>query len=119
MNIGINLERLLLEKGFTQAQFAKACKIRELFISRYVNNLEEPSASMLYTMATVLQVSCDEFFKNTEPPKQDQPFHNNYCSNGSMFLTNKRCQKLCDTCTHENCETCFYKDKNEFIIRRN
>ena len=63
--IGNTLKRLMKQKGYTQVELAEKCYCTEASISRYVNNLREPSLQTLKRLAATLETTIDELVKES------------------------------------------------------
>ncbi len=57
--LGDKIRELRINKGYTQTQLAKAVGVSKGVISFWENNINEPKASYLKTLAQCLDVSVD------------------------------------------------------------
>lgn len=57
--IGTKIRQLRLEKQLTQPQLAKAIGVSNGIISQWENNVNEPKASYIISLANVLNISTD------------------------------------------------------------
>ncbi len=57
--LGETIKALRQEKGLTQMKLAELVGVSKGMISIWENNINEPKASYLKTLATVLEVSAD------------------------------------------------------------
>lgn len=69
IKIGNRIKRLRLEKGLSQREVAKALELPYSTYSNYENNNREPSADMLYNIATALGVTTDYLLGFTDDPQ--------------------------------------------------
>lgn len=60
---GRNLRRLRLEVKLTQAELAAKLSIDQRQVSRYESGKNKPSVDILPSLAKVLQVEIEQFFK--------------------------------------------------------
>ena len=58
-NLGETIKSLRLEKGLTQPQLAELVGVSNGMISIWENNINEPKASYIKSLANVLDVSAD------------------------------------------------------------
>ena len=67
--LGRRISSLLIEKNLTQKEFAKQTNLNEVTVGRYINDKREPTASVLKTIADVLDVSTDYLTGKSTDPK--------------------------------------------------
>ena len=60
--IGENIKKLRASKGWTQKELAEKLFVTAQAVSRWENNEVEPSATTLYEMSKIFEVSIDELF---------------------------------------------------------
>lgn len=65
--IGENIKKLRVSKGWTQKDLANKLFVTAQAISRWENNEVEPSATTLYEMSRIFEVSIDELFGKSAP----------------------------------------------------
>ena len=58
-NLGETIKSLRIEKGLTQPQLAELVGVSKGMISIWENNINEPKASYIKSLASVLDVSAD------------------------------------------------------------
>ena len=58
-SLGETIKSLRIEKGLTQPQLAKLVGVSKGMISIWENNINEPKASYVKALASVLEVSAD------------------------------------------------------------
>lgn len=71
------LRKRMKRKGYNQRQLAELTGLSEVTLSRYINGVREPSSSVVYRIAKVLNCTVDElvaFDEMTESGKY-------YCDN--------------------------------------
>jgi transcriptional regulator with XRE-family HTH domain len=66
MFIGKNLRLLRKNAGLTQAELAKALKVRQQVVASYEKCLSNPEVAKLPTLAKTLKVDVTEFFREGE-----------------------------------------------------
>lgn len=71
INIGSNLKRLRLNKGFTQEQLAEAFGVSAQAISRWENNTSYPDVTLLPGLAIFFNTSVDAIVGMDEIRKED------------------------------------------------
>ncbi len=62
MNLGLAIQRLRKEAGFSQTKFAKACNITQTYLSLIENNVKEPNLSTLRKVAEKLHIPLPVMF---------------------------------------------------------
>lgn len=67
-NIAANVRRLLQDRQWTQAELAEKTREKQATISRIVNGLHMPRASVLARIAEAFDVSADRLL--AEPPEE-------------------------------------------------
>ncbi|MBO5774139.1 MAG: helix-turn-helix transcriptional regulator [Clostridia bacterium] len=65
--IGENIKKLRASKGWTQKELAEKLFVTAQAVSRWENNEVEPSATTLYEMSKIFEVSIDELFGKSAP----------------------------------------------------
>ncbi len=58
--LGETIKELRIERGLTQPQLAQLVGVSKGMISIWENNVNEPKASFIKRLATVLEVSADD-----------------------------------------------------------
>ena len=69
-NIAANLRRLLDDKGWNQADLARATGESEMQVSRWIRGTQMPSAAALFRLTEALGVPSDKL--KSPPPKKIQ-----------------------------------------------
>ena len=64
MTIGNNIKKLRIKKGLTQKDLADKIHVTFQAVSRWENNLVEPSIDILNELTKILDCSLDELFGN-------------------------------------------------------
>lgn len=70
-NISTNVRRLMEARGMTQADLHRTSGLTEMYVSRIVRGVMDPSSSGLASLAEALQVTTDELL--SDPKKRRQP----------------------------------------------
>lgn len=65
--IGENIKKLRISKGWTQKDLAEKLFVTAQAVSRWENNEVEPSATTLFEMSKIFEVSIDELFGKDAP----------------------------------------------------
>ena len=61
-SLGLRVKELRAEKGFTQEELAERTGMFRTYMSRIESGLANPTLTMLYTLATALEVDIGELF---------------------------------------------------------
>jgi len=64
--LGRNIKRVLERQGKSQRDFAKEVGITEVSLSRYINNVRVPKATVLLKIADALGVTIDQLLQEEE-----------------------------------------------------
>lgn len=66
-NFGVNLRRLMEEKGVSQSELAQVLDMSEATVSRYLNEKQTPTMDVVVNIAYELRVTVDELIDFGEP----------------------------------------------------
>lgn len=69
-NISQNVRRLMEARRWTQADLHRESGLTEMYVSRIVRGVMDPSSSGLASLAEALQVTTDELLANPKKSRQ-------------------------------------------------
>jgi transcriptional regulator with XRE-family HTH domain len=73
MNLGNAIKCIRKQRGFTQQEFASACRISQTYLSQIENNLKEPNLSVLKAIAEKLSIPLPILFFQSITEEDVQP----------------------------------------------
>ncbi len=69
-NLGARLRSVRMESGLSLRELARRLGVSPSFVSQMENGKSQPSVATLYAMAQLLNVSIDELFMRSQPPRE-------------------------------------------------
>ena len=89
LHIGDRIHILMVKKGMTQRELAKAARVTEVSMSRYISNNRVPKATIIVAIAKALNVSADVLLGMS--PAQPQRTGRWIPTNNESFLQCSEC----------------------------